>query len=313
MLNKIKMIWDARENAWNKNYELAKSYFEHYGNLKIPRDFKTKNGYEYDENGLKLGSWISMQRQAYLGKGTSKITEEQIKMLKEIGMRFEIKNNEEEWNKKYELAKSYFEHYGNLKIPNHFKTINGYQYDENGIRLDSWIFAQKQAYIGKGKSKITEEQIKMLEEIGMRFEIKNNEEEWNKKYELAKSYYDYHKNLKIPQNFKTINGYEYDENGIALGIWISHQRQAYFGIGTNKITEERIKMLEEIGMIWFFQKTDDKLQLDEINETNITRKNIEILNRTKSVLNKYADSKLPSKEEINQQFLDELDHISRHK
>ena len=39
-------------------------------------------------------------------------------------------------------------------------------------------------------------------------------------YNLAKAYYEHHGNLEIPARFKTINGYEYDENGINLGYWI---------------------------------------------------------------------------------------------
>ena len=136
---------------------------------------------------------------------------------------------------------------------------------------------------------------------------------WKEKYELEKAYYEHNNNLKIPRNFKTKNGYEYDEKGINLGGWIKTQRQAYSGIGSSKITEDQIRLLKEIGMVWFSQNKDDKLQLEKLTEENIARKNIEILNRTRSLLNKCSDSELLSKEEINQQFLDELNHISKRK
>ena len=58
----------------------------------------------------------------------------------------------------------------------------------------------------------------------------------------------HHRNLKISAFFKTINGFEYDENGVALGRWISNQRLAYNGKGNLKITEEQINLLEQIGM-----------------------------------------------------------------
>ncbi len=142
-------------------------------------------------------------------------------------MRFETNYKEEEWNKKYELAKTYFEHHGNLEIPIDYKTLNGYEYTEEGIALGTWITTQRQAYKGQGK-KITEDQIKLLEEIGMRFETRDNNEEWNKKYKLAKAYFEHHGNLEIPIDYKTLNGYEYTE-GIALGRWITNQRQTYKG------------------------------------------------------------------------------------
>ena len=153
---------------------MAKIYYEHYGNLKIPQTFRTKNGIDYDEKGIALGIWISTQRQAYHGKETNKITEEQIKKLEQIGMRFEIRS--EVWNEKYNLAKIYYEHYGNLKIPQTFKTTNGIDYDENGIALGTWISTHRLAYQGKSKSKITEEQIEKLEQIGHKWYPTDNKD-----------------------------------------------------------------------------------------------------------------------------------------
>ena len=311
LLEEIGMRFETRDNneEWNKKYELAKTYFEHHGNLEIPQGYKTLNGYEYAEEGIALGIWITTQRQTYKGKVTNKITEEQIKLLEEIGMRFETNFKEKEWNKKYELAKAYFEHNGNLEILQSYKTLNGYEYTEEGISLGAWLNTQRQAYKGKCAYKITEEQIKLLEEIGMRFETRDNNEEWNKKYELAKVYFEYNGNLEIPYSYKTLNGYEYTEEGIALGIWITTQRQAYKGIGNCKITEAQIKLLEEIGMKWFLKiGTDKKNQEEIITEKNSRRKQIEMLNRVKSYLNTLDESEVLSKEEINQGMIDALNH-----
>ena len=309
LLKEIGMRFETnyKEEEWNKKYELAKAYFEHYGNLEIPANFKTKHGYEYDENGVALGNWINNQRQAFKGNSGYKISKEQIELLKEIGMRFETNYKEEEWNKKYELAKAYYEHYGNLEIPQSFKTKNGYEYDENGVALGKWINTQRDAFKGNGRYKISKEQIKLLKEIGMRFETKNYGEEWNKKYELAKAYFEHYGNLEIPQSFKTKNGYEYDENGVALGVWIITQRQAFKGNVTNKMSKERIELLKEIGMKWFPDNIDIKLQKEEINEKNINKKKIEVYNRVIDYLSKYKSDEIPKKEEINSKFIEELD------
>ena len=55
-----------------------------------------------------------------------------VELLNKIGMHFEIIDAMESWMNTYNLAKSYYEHYGNLEVPYNFKTINGYDYDENG-------------------------------------------------------------------------------------------------------------------------------------------------------------------------------------
>ena len=311
LLEEIGMRFETnyKEDEWNKKYELAKVYFEHHGNLKIPQSYKTLNGYEYAESGITLGTWLDTQRRAYKGQGNYKITENQIQLLEKIGMRFETRDNNEEWNKKYELAKIYFEHNGNLEIPQSYKTLNGYEYAESGIALGTWLNTQRKAYKGKCAYKITKEQIKLLEKIGMRFETRDNNEEWNKKYELAKIYFEHNGNLEIPQSYKTLNGYEYAESGIALGMWLNTQRQAYKGQGNNKITENQIKLLEEIRIKWFLKVgTDKKSQEEVITEKNSKRKQIEMLNRVRSYLNTLDESEVLSKEEINQGMMDVLNH-----
>ena len=309
LLEEIGMRFENKDimETWMEKYNLAKVYFEHYDNLEIPKTFKTINGYDYDENGIALGNWIGKQRQTYKGQGTQKITPYQIKLLKEIGMRFENKDIMETWMEKYNLAKVYFEHYDNLEIPKTFKTINGYDYDENGIALGTWIVTQRTAYKGDSTNKITPTQIKLLEEIGMRFETANRNKIWIEKYNLAKAYFEHYGNLEIPTVFKTTNGQEYDENGIALGQWIANQRNAYKGTCRQKITPDQIKLLEEIGMKWFNNSIDNKFQKELITENNLKRKQTEIMNRFTSYLNHIDDQEI-DKDTINQGFVYELNH-----
>ena len=217
-------------------------------------------------------------------------------------MIFDVYNDT--WMKNYNLAKSYYKHHGHLNIPRNFKTTNGYEYDEEGFNLGNWIICQRQSYKGQGTCKLTEEQKKLLEKIGMVFDV--HSDDWMKKYKLAESYYKHHGHLNIPCSFKTTNGYEYDEQGVNLGNWISHQRQSYKGQITCKLIEEQIKLLEEIGMIWFDENTDQKLQNEIINRQNKTKKQIEILNRLKSYLNTLDENKVYSKEEINLGFVKKL-------
>lgn len=61
-------------------------------------------------------------------------------------------------------------------------------------------------------------------------------DQWNKMYHLAKDYYSKNSNL-INIKDQRLNG------------WISHQRQRYVG-RKNPLTNEQIKKLESIGMIW---------------------------------------------------------------
>ena len=246
-LEEIGMIFEnVYKDTWNMMYKLAKKYYEHYDNLKIPKMFKTINGYEIDEKGYNLGVWIATQKTNY---NKSILSEDKIEKLEEIGMIFK-KVNDNTWNMMYKLAKKYYEHYGDLKISRSFKTINGYEIDKNGYNLGFWISNQRVKY---KNDTLSEDRIKKLEKIGMMFE-NVNDDTWNKMYELAKKYYEHYDNLKIPKMFKTINGYEIDEEGYNLGAWINTQRFSY---KKGTLFEDRIEKLEEIGMMWNIRKDTD--------------------------------------------------------
>ena len=80
------------------------------------------------------------------------------------------------------------------------------------------------------------------------------------------------------------------------------------------MSEEQIILLENIGIKWMSEKVDNKLQQEEIAEKNTRKKQIELLNRTKSLLNHIGNQDFGSKEDVdrvNQKFVDELNHKSR--
>ena len=160
----LKYVQERLAMRWEDYYELAKKYYEHYGNLLIPTAFKTTNGVTNDERGVNLGQWLSRQRKYF-----SSLTSERQELLKQIG--FALNAQEEQWQQMYELAKKYYEHYGNLLIPTAFKTINGITYDENGKKLGHWLSKQRQMRVSNSEHEI------LLIQIGMVWNIKKNKEE----------------------------------------------------------------------------------------------------------------------------------------
>jgi len=206
------------------------------------------------------------------------------------------------WETMYELAESYYEHHGNLKVLQNFKTLNGYEWNYSGYNLGAWITNQRLAYQNKSIKKeertnsyapLTDEQVTKLEAIGMMWDV--HEEKWNQMYELAESYYKHHGNLKVPQNFKTLNGYERNDSGYNLGKWIATQRFAYQNKTIKKeerknsyapLTDEQVTKLEAIGMVWSIRKSKGKLEKEEL----CTKYNLDY---TK---NEYLVKNLPYKE-----------------
>ena len=165
LLSQIGMRFEKKNQnkimiSWEEWYSYAKAYYDHHGNLEVPKKYKTNNGYEYDENGqINLGTWIQRQRRS------TKPESEKGQLLSQIGMRFENKNMS--WEEWYSYAKAYYDQHGNLEVPDKFKTNNGYEYDENGqINLGRWISKQR------FKINPESERGQLLSQIGMRFRKK---------------------------------------------------------------------------------------------------------------------------------------------
>lgn len=308
LLNEIDMIWNIHEYRWNKKYSLAKAYYEHYGNLNIPNNYWTKNGYEEttknkdDRDIINLGQWISDQRTVY---NYHWLCQEREEKLNEIGMISDKINYE--WNKMYDLAKAYYEHHGDLYIPSRYKTKNGYEEitnnedDHDVVNLGQWIFTQRV------NSQLSKEKEDKLNKIGMVWNI--SEFIWNKRYGLAKAYYEHHGNLDMPRRIKIKNDCKDDNEIIILKKWLDRQRKRYKGKTRQtqeNLTTEQIKSLEELNITWFLTN-DQKYQEEIINSSNSYRKKIEIYNRFRTYLNTLSDNNMMSKEQMNQDFIDQLD------
>ena len=67
-------------------------------------------------------------------------------------------------------------------------------------------------------------------------------------------------------------------------------------------------------MTWFTKNTDNKLQTQQITDKNAIKKQKEILNRMKSLLNNIEVKEISSKDDINnisKQFIDRLNNKKR--
>lgn len=232
LLEDIGIKWsDVKESVldrkWLIMYKEALKYYNENGNLVIPNDYiVTINGIDY-----LLKKWIISQRYCL---NSGKLNEDKKELfvklmnLSDITSVYELK-----FMKYYSLCKEYYIKYGNLSVPfNYEVTING-----EVIKLGQWINLQRMSYKGK-RAKLSDEKIKMLEEVGMIWEFSSiKEKEWIRKYELLKAYYDTNGDLFVPHN--------YTVDGVNLDSWLIRQRYLY---NNGKLSNERFSKLQEIGV-----------------------------------------------------------------
>ena len=178
-LDQLGMTWSVFDAKWEQGYALAAIYAQEYGNLDVPRDYKTADG-------KTLGRWIQNQELAYEQK---KLSADQIKRLETIGMQWGSRYDRQ-WNEVYQAAKRYFEANGDLDVPVAYVSPEGYA-------LGKWVRRQQYAYRNPEKSNaiLSQERIELLDAVGMQWEKTDS---WQYRYELAQEYKRVHGNLDIP-------------------------------------------------------------------------------------------------------------------
>lgn len=218
-LDALGMIWENKfEKQWNDSYQALCDYQKQHGNIDVPVSYKT-------ESGIGLGKWLRHQRKAY---AQDKLNDERKELLDRLGMVWEVPDP---WEEKFKLAQQFFAEYGHLNVP--------VDYIANGVWLNKWLNEQKHIAMGKRKKKHIPEQTEKLRSIGFQFEMDRSDKAWMSHFEQAKQYYEEHGNL-------TVSG-SYEIDGFKLNQWLLMQRKMR---KQGKLSEERIKLLDTIGMRW---------------------------------------------------------------
>jgi len=109
--------------------------------------------------------------------------------------------------------------------------------------LACWSNNMRSAYKGNGsKRKLTEDRIRSLEEIGFKWTLSSsiNFDERIEELNRFKEKHG-HCDVRVSKALKEYN---------SLASWSVNMRSAYKGQGTGKLTEDRIRRLEEIGFKW---------------------------------------------------------------
>ena len=225
--------------TWYMHWQEAKRYSEKYGSLIIKKAYLEPCEYN-------LPQWVNAQKREYRKENHGVLNEEQVKLLEELNI------NAGNWvevtfNKGIKALKDYVKKYGNTLVPNNFVTTDGFG-------LGKWISAQKTYY---KNNKLTVYKIQVLNELGMVWENMETVkalEHWNNMYKVAEKYAAERGSIRdVPSSYIT-------ESGEKLGLWIAQQRRIRKGNLKHsvKMTDERIVMLDKIGMNWGKSTPDNK-------------------------------------------------------
>ena len=323
LLNEINFEWDPVEKKWQNAYQELKEIYQKEGNItnipeyhrnwsssqrtlfrekKLAQDkidklndidfvwepFENRNTWEENYQQLKeiyqtqgnsnsdlpknLKNWSSSQRSQYR---ENKLIQEKVDLLNKIGFIWDLE--EDEWNNAYKKLKNFYIREGN-------------SYLNKEKSLEYWCGKQRRRYKNK---QLPEEKIKLLEDI--KFAWDPIQEQWNSQYSELKTFY-------LNEGHSSPSGWN-----SSLGVWCGKQRQYYM---KNKLSQDKIKLLEEINFVWdpVKQRWDDSYAaLKELyikkGHTSPTDDDQQLQNWCRNQRTKY------NKKELSQEKIEKMNKI----
>ena len=217
---------DTLTASWDLMYRLAKQFYEEHGHLRVPRRYRTEEGYA-------LGNWIGTQRSVRAGRQYGRLPPERIARLDAIGMVWEDPYTAA-WNRCYAALVRYRQEHGDLDVPADHVTAEG-------VRLGRFISNLRRARsFGERSVYLTGERVRQLDGLGMIWD--KLDLLWERNYAACLEYYREHGDLEVPSGHIA-------PNGLKIGAWLRRMRQIREG-GKGRLTQEQIRRLDAIGMVW---------------------------------------------------------------
>jgi superfamily II DNA or RNA helicase len=144
-LDVLGMVWSPHESKWERGLGECRRYREAYGDMLVPLEFVTDDGY-------RLGEWINARR-VERRRGT--LTSERIEILDRLGMVWNPASAK--WRRALGCARAFREANGHLRVPSNFVT-------EDGVRLGNWLGSRRAEF---RRGTLPPERVAELDALGM--------------------------------------------------------------------------------------------------------------------------------------------------
>ena len=231
-LDSIGMIWDKYEYRWQRNYMLAKKYFDEHGNLDVPNGRKAKDGTD-------LAQWLNRMRAL---RSDGKLGQSQAERLSALGMRW-AKKSDIEWERGYEQAREYFLERGNLDVPMGYRT-------DDGFELGQWVYSHRHACNSPDTKNsknavrgLTEERKTRLTELGMAWSpARRADLAWERNYQAVKDF--------CEATGSPPSSGQGDRGQYRLWQWLYRQRR---NRKEARLRQAQIEMLDSLGVDSFWK------------------------------------------------------------
>lgn len=220
MLNDLGFCWTHSTVTWERRYQEL-------------RDFRKKHGHchVHNRDNAQLHGFVHRQRReyrAYLVGNSTSMTTDRIELLSRINFEW-TKSHERSWEERRADLEDYWERAGHSNVPQDYNT---------NTQLGQWCMNQRIKYrnnhIGE-RTGLVAKRIRKLEKLN--FEWNLHQRRWKAMFARLQTFQEENGHLEIPTS--AVN------NG-DLRQWLNEQRHYYRTNRTDRMSPERIELLETI-------------------------------------------------------------------
>ena len=240
---------------WNQRYEQLLAYKEKLGDVShlsvrnIPEDMSKEDIAIHK----RMEKFLSKSRTAKK-EGTLDLYKEIL--LDQVGINWNPPQGPtgEKWQRNFEALAEFKRIHGHLDVPKHYPA---------NPRLPEWVKTQITQYHAKQdgkKHQLSDEREKLMTDLGVQWPPKRVTTSWETRYQELLNYKQQYGHPNVPWRWKTNR---------PLAAWVNAQRKKYVDLQKGRktnLTEENIRLLDEIGFRWQTNKSSGK-ETSEVSES----------------------------------------------
>ena len=223
-LEKLGFVWNPFDTKWDQQYEELCEFQKKHGHCNVPKDGEHQLGY-----------WVSKQR---VQRNSGNMRQDRIDRLEMIGFVWDFKANN--WEHMFGQLCEFKKKYGHCLVP--ASKVKGKD-DDEFRSLGLWVQTQRQQKKGTRKSRIPQDRIDRLDEIGFVWEPRDAT--WNESFEELKKFREENGHCNVPKVTKKLHS------------WIDKQRNRY---RSGKMRSDRKAKLDSVESLWDPEQKDINCQ-----------------------------------------------------
>lgn len=200
---------------FEEGYAAALAYVRRTGHAQVP--------ISHEEDGCKLGAWVSYQR-AKFRRGA--LSQEAIDKLQALDG-WQWCAWDLDWSQSLAALRAFIEREGHADVPT--------EHLEGDFPLGEWTARQRYRYRSSRLTGRRLAELKKIPGVIPSWDTAQFDRSWNERFEAIIHFVNKHGHTNVPRN--------HIENGLSLGIWVNSMR-SHFNRGM--LAEDRIKLLESI-------------------------------------------------------------------